>query len=317
MAQANDPVAVRQWVVCVGLVLEAENAARSGSSIDRAIALITADTAIEAMLGLMSSRVLDPLDTHSFGTYLKRAAAVSRMPDHDHRELNAIHKIRNGAIHTASGVSADDVLRATSAARRVLDTYVPRVLKQTRALGPGRGLADAVASVIEPHPIAHWLSAAQQAVAKRQGKEALQASARAFVAVKHFATPGLPSTHSHVDGMEVARQLGALARGKDTRLEARVNDLSSGVRQLESWVVPIALGLSPPEYQRLQSDLPRLRGEDQIAVWEAEHDPDLGTATRSLELISTIALRLSLNEMLRYPHPDWRGTTVWDEIARG
>jgi hypothetical protein len=221
--------------------------------------------------------------------------------------------MRNGAIHTASEVSADDALRATTAARRVLDIYVPRVLKQSRALGPGRGLADAVATVIEPHPVAVWLSAAQQAVAKRQPKAALEASARAFVAVKNYATPRLPNIRG-TDSLAVSRELAAIARGTLDRMHRDVMDLSRGIRQLESWVVPIALGLSPADYATLQADLPRLFGTSQDARWADDDDPDLGQAKRSLERVSMIALRLSMNGMLRYPRPDWTATNTWEGI---
>jgi len=314
--RASEPYAIRQWVVCVGLVLDAEDRIRAGSSIARAVGLITADTAIEATLALLSSRNLDPLTGDGFGVYLSRAKAVAKLSDRIHRDLVAVHKIRNGAVHSSAEVSADDLVRAATVARELLDTYVPRVLRRTHALGHGSGIGDAVGALLDPHPISRHLVAAQTSIARGRPEASLESSARAFYAAKSHALPPLPNLRLRLpDVAPHASGLAPEARRTIDRVNVRVSTVADTVDQIEDWVIPLALGLPPTTYASLESELPALWGTSAEAHWQDNDPPSLDVAKRCLERVSLVALRLWLGEMLSYPPVDLHPSNIWEEIS--
>jgi hypothetical protein len=298
-----DPIAIRQWVVSVGFVLEAEDASGRGSSVDRAMALITADTAIESVLGLLSSRVAEPLQSDGYGAYLARAKNVAKLPDRLVREIGAVHKLRNNAVHSAAEVSAADALRGIVSARELLDTYVPRVLRQTRALGRGTGIGHAVASLIPGHPIAARLEAAQAAIAKGDPKQALEQSAFAFDLVKIYTTPELPSDRWSRRRLRSTTfgsrdPIGQALRPVKEAIEAQ----DDGLTKVEHWIVPLALGMSPAAFAALSQSLPFVvRTRPPQVQWNDEASPDAATARRSIEAVSLLVLRLWLTDTLRFP----------------
>lgn len=289
-----NPIAIRQWVVATGLVLQAEDLQTRGTSIDHATALIVADTAAEATLGLISSFLSDPLTGEDHGTYLKRAERRAKLPARLVVELRAVHKLRNGAVHHAAEVASVDSQRAISAARELVDTYVPRVLRSTRVLGPGAGIPDAVAALIGDHPIAVRLQFGADALRRRDEVVALEHFAAGLYLTRIYATPALPRPPSL-----------RFPRGLPSRDETEAEDWR---RDVENWVVPMALGLSPRAYSSLSSVGPGVvyipgSGEPggRFIFPPGLVSPAPGTARPALERLSFMVLRLLLSDGLRYP----------------
>jgi hypothetical protein len=288
-----NPTAIRQWIGAVGLALQAEDAARGATSVDRSTALILADTAAEAGLALISSFLAEPLQNTDYGTYLARAKRRARLPEQTTTELQAVHKLRNGALHQGAEVGPDDVMRATLIARHVLDIYVPRVLRSVRGLSYGRGVADAVAALLVAHrPIAYRLGQAAHAMARRDEKAALEHISATFYLARMYADPKLPGPGTLVVGGRRHDNLNPSGE--------------SWQRSVESWLVPMALGLTPASYARLTTDLPHATyspgsGEPGGKFHFRDFEPSPGAARRSLETVSLLVLRLWLRDSLRYP----------------
>jgi hypothetical protein len=300
----SDPIAIRQWVATLALLLEAEEASTRGSSVDRAVALITAATASEAALGLCSSRVAEPPSGEGFGTYLARAKAVAHLNARLVRELHAVQKLRNNVVHNGAEATADDVARAIASARELLDDYVPSVLKRTKALGYGSGICDAVASLVPDHPVAGHLKAAGASLAKRDARDALEHGARAFNQARIHTKPRLPA-----GGRRGPRSVAIATSIGTTRTDYGFSELDKSITALERWVVPLALGLSPAEYEWLDETLPQtIAGGDRVVWGNGQDGANLSMARRTVEQVALLVLRLVLADRLRPPsRPGDRG----------
>ena len=291
----NDPVAIRQWVVAAGLVLHAEDSAFRGSSADLVTALVVADAAIEAGLGIMSARSKQPIETDSYGAHLARAAEVAKLPAGLTTELRQLRKIRNGAVHQGAEVTRGDAQRAIIAARDLLDRYVPRVLRRAKALGHGRGIADAVASLIPDHPVGLRLVQAQSALS-REPRRALELCAEALDQAERHTRPPLPGHGQR----SLFWRLGPDETGK------AIERLRGSVDALAQWVAPLALGLSPAEYALMTSALPLtipMMHGTYAHHWDGKPPPNSDVARRTLERIAFVVLRLWTSGLLVDPAP--------------
>lgn len=292
---AVNPTAIRQWVSATGLALQAEDAARGATSVDRSTALILADTAAEAGLALISSFLAEPLPNTDYGTYLSRARRRGRLPESVVLELQAVHKLRNGALHQGAEVGPDDVSRATTIARNLLDAYVPRVLRQARALHHGAGIPDAVAALLVAHdPISFRLQSAAIALRRRDDAEASRHVAAALHLARMYARPRLPAPPAlDIEGI--------------VHFDHRPGG-QAWQRSVEAWLVPIALGLTPAAYTRMLADLPTVTyvpgsGDRGGRFGFGTSAPRPGSARQALETVSILVLRLWLRDSLRYPVP--------------
>jgi hypothetical protein len=287
---------VRAWVAAVGLVSQAEDVSRGATSVDRATALILADTAAETALGLISSFSPEPLPNTDHGTYLRRARDRAHMPASAVLELQAVHKLRNGAVHQGAEVGADDVQRAILVARTLLDVYVPRVLRSSRALFRGAGIADAIGTLLFNHPIGNRLVSASHALSRRDERGALEHTAAALRLAHIYADPALPA---YGDGVVAMLRRASLREDRD--------DLAWR-EEVENWLVPMSLGLTPSAYSALRRDLPAtdyIPGSAEpggkFSFHHPKEPPPTGSARRALETVSHLALRLWLRDSLRYP----------------
>lgn len=284
--------AIRQWVTAVGFALEAENSAQRATAIDHATAMILADTATEAGLALISSYVAEPRTGQGFGTYMSRAVSRARIPAHVAAQINAVHRLRNGALHEATEVGADDVRRAIASARLVLDIYVPRVLRSAKALGPGTGVADAVAHVVAANaPIAWRLREGSAALRRRERRACLEHASAALFLARIYARPSLPRPPALSDG---------------GRLHLDMNPTGqSWNRHVEGWLVPLALGVAPIAYARLSRDLPRAvfipGSKVDGGLFDFRSGGEDERAAVSLETVSTVVLRLWQRDALATP----------------
>lgn len=280
----------------VGLISQAEDVSRGATSVDRTTALILADTAAETALGLISSFSSDPLPNSDHGTYLKRARDRARLPASAVLELQAMHKLRNGAVHQGAEIGPDDAQRAILAARNLIDVYVPRVLRAAKALHRGAGIADAIGTLLFNHPIGARLVSASLAMSRRDDSAALEHTAAALRLVHIYAEPALPA---YGEGVFVTLRRASLREDRDD-LEWR--------EEVENWLVPMSLGLTPSAYGALRRDLPvatYIPGSNEpggkFAFRHRKEGPPPGAARRALETVSHLALRLWLRDSLRYP----------------
>lgn len=92
-------------------------------------------------------------------------------------------------------------------------------------------------------------------------------------------------------------------RGFGDGLAAELDRLNSRVEMAAAWIVPLALGLSPIEYDVLD-ELPGVvnQGDGQWEYrWNDRPVPSAADARRALDRVTEIVLRLRWNGSLSYP----------------
>jgi hypothetical protein len=282
-----DIAATRLWVTAVGLLGQAEEALARGSILDFTSSLIVADTATEAVLGLLASDSPTPSKAkEAYEAWLQDAALAAGMNKGLVTEIRNVHELRNQAAHNGYEAHERDAERATQVAREVLG-LVPLVLERFGRLASGAGVASAVASVIEPHPAASALVDAQLALSGGKNQAALEAISVAHYIAIASIEPSLPHLPTGPVGMRSTADVASQV------LMTRLQPVEESIRAIERWLTPIALGIRPAEYSRLRRLLPLPLAIAQglnAYHWPTEPEPD--QARWAVERISTLILRL-------------------------
>jgi hypothetical protein len=236
---------LRRWLAAVGLTTAAEDAARVDTPETNAMALLGAYAACETLLGLLAGvRRYKQGDEVSFPRLLTAARAKVTIEADLGDDLDAMHRIRNAFVHASNTVAADEVERAISNARRLLD-LVPSTVPAAAHLAPSEGLGSAVAMIIDVPAVGMWLRHADSMLAEGRTELAADGLARALRAALARTRPRLLPLP---DPGRTQRQLlrGGLAPG-DNEMEL----VTSEIEGLQKWMLPLALGLSPATYDDL------------------------------------------------------------------
>ena len=167
---------IDRWFAAVALTSESERAAAVDFGSQNVVAVATAHSACEIVLGLIADEaatepgnVPDPaLGSVKFGDAILAAAGVlakqgrsELMPHPLRRELKTLNDVRNMALHRGTAVAYETAVQAPTTARTML-AILPHVLPEAVELGPGCGLASAVADLQESPSIARGLRSADE-----------------------------------------------------------------------------------------------------------------------------------------------------------
>jgi hypothetical protein len=224
----------------------AEDVARVDTAETNAMALLGVHAACEALLGLLAATARHrPRDEIRFGSLVTLANTKVGLDDDLIDDLDAMHRIRNDFVHASSTVAADEVARAISNARRLIE-LAQSGLTSPPTLAANSGTASAVAAVINLDPVGIWLRYADQRHSRRLLEESADALAHALAAALRRTRPRLLPIS---DGLRWARDLRRIGAGlgPDSDEEATRAEIAG----LHRWVVPLALGIQPVAYERL------------------------------------------------------------------
>jgi hypothetical protein len=288
--------AARRWIVALELLLAAESAIQRGGVADATIAVVLADAAAETTLGLAAAlKGKRPKKPNNHDSLIQAAEdAVAEIdgvewPSHLSADLSAVHKARNIAVHDGGEQPVATAQLAVSAARRALD-LLSSASAAFPSLPAGTGIAGAVASIIGPvRFVADHLRLAEAALHADDAEAARRAGAIALAATLELVEPRLgPGRRS------------PRAKVQRLRSEARSGVLHESERYVDAafdrvfaWVVPMALGLRPADYDRMRGTLGPAwsygRGDWMVPEHDAMPDADLRWA---IEMLATVVFRM-------------------------
>ena len=244
---------VRQLLVALGLLSDAESSLARRSGPSNASCLITADTAIEAMLGWLAGFQDSETDIdRSWGKLYAAAEAGSRVFGAGINvalgaEIRAVHKIRDSAVHHQLEVTSREAERAVRAGRSLL-----RITWSKSGDHAPSTLADAVADIIQCDDVAGCLHSASAALNSARWVEVVDMAAKALSRARRRTEPPLGGARRPTSLIGLRIRV-----GNELEELARYSELIS--ERLEQWLVPLSLGTSPTVYWRLMDLLGQTR----------------------------------------------------------
>jgi len=250
---SSSPGIVRRWLTAVALRASAADVASRGSPVEAAGSLVAADAASETVLGILADLSGDapaPKESHEGLIKLARqtaAKAGASIPAEVMRAVRVAHGDRNHVVHHGQEPGprmVDEALRGADGLLEVLAEALPAL----RVVPSGAGVASAVAALIDAPELAGQLRAAEAAVAAGDVREALKACSIGHEMLLHRALPPVKSSRDHRGG-----RFWRGDRPELREVEARVESHDERLSPLERWLVPMALGTSPADYDRFRN----------------------------------------------------------------
>lgn len=232
---------LRRWLAAVGLTSAAEDVARVDTPETNAMALLGAHAACEALLGLLAgtARHRPGPEVRFSGLVTAAEANVTLEPDLVD-DLDAMHRIRNDFVHASSTVAGDEVARAISNARRLLELPTTNHSTSIATASDHFGPATAVAEVIGLEPVGIWLRDADEMRSLGCLSDAADGLARALNAALLRTKPRLLPVSDAGRSVRDLQRLGA-GFGPDRDEEVTRAELAG----LHRWLLPLALGIPP------------------------------------------------------------------------
>jgi hypothetical protein len=287
---ATDAALLRRWLTALGLLASAEELVRRGDDAACSTSLIAADSACEAVLGVLGTwSALSLKPEPKYHELLERAIdaakkAASPLNVGLLADLRTTHATRNTVMHHGATATATQAALACQCARRLLDV-LPVVSTTFGVLQPGAGIVSAIASLINAPALTAQLALGERALAAGQALETADAASRAHTALLSRLDPPIGRRHpgrlSPSDGKELGR----------TR--RYIEDLGETVAELQGWMSAAAMGLEPVTYRRLRRTLGLhvryLGGNDSI---RRAQEPTLAESRLALVTVAEMAFRL-------------------------
>ena len=258
-----DPDILGRWLTIASLIATAPSMlARQGGAWVR-LALITADTATEAILGLLGSEGPTPPDERATFEQVYEAAVLALRDDGQElpRGLGArirqAHRLRNMAIHHGSEPAANATERAIRAAEDLRDVATSRspVLAAFRGAGP----IVAVGGLVGRPTISLRLAQAAAALDRGDTTGAADHGAIAFDRALRLVRPPLRQPDPYRQRTRLRRSpsfttdpLQAL-----NDVERALDEANKRTQQLETWVLALGVGLQPRDLAELYRVLGR------------------------------------------------------------
>jgi hypothetical protein len=281
------------------------------------MALVTADTASEAILGLLAADGAKPLaESARWEDVLAAAANATQsqggIPAALAAKLRSAHRLRNMAIHHGSEPAPAAAQRAIKAARELLDLSTSRssLLRAFGSAGPVR----AVAKLVGVERLSEPLREAADALGRGDAVATIDGAAIALDRALRLVDPPLRPADTpynwslrsmlRIRDGEVNHAIGELRKGINNAIKAE----AAKTRLLESWVIALGIGLSPRELARLTRILgqPEITGADEttnrpvITVRRQDEAVlDLAGAEAALLAVADIVFRLWASDSLR------------------
>lgn len=284
-----DIVAWRRVLTSAELIGVAEEIGSRDTEADLAAALITADAAIETLLGIGAVDLAgeDVREKADFRELLDAADKELRLSSTAKRDLRQVHMARIDVTHRGGIPSEETTRRAIRAAGQLLDAI-------ETALGASGGSASslpaAVAAAIEAPEISEQLLLADRALSAGETEQAADATLRAFEYAQDRAAPPLPTR----DWTHTPAGIGLAFKDYDQR--RHVEELDDIVRRTEPWLLASAFGLRPRDVERIRVTLGRLIVYDTVPARTDEvmrsTVPDGDSVRWALNTVARVIFRL-------------------------
>jgi hypothetical protein len=260
-----DAIIVRRWLIAVSLASSSSELATSLSPVSAGAALVSADTAAEAILSILADQVGEPVkakapheDLLVLATRMS-ASAGTPIPSTLARVIRLTHTRRNGVVHNGDDATQRDVEEAQLAVSGLLEV-LSRALPALSVLPTGAGLLRAVASQIDAPDLAAKMIEAEGCMSDGKLSEAREAASIALGIMLGRVTPRLqdprpasyqPPYRGAGTGSTDHRAIVA----NDRALAEQFDVTGRRLKVLSAWVTPIALGLPPADFARLTDTL--------------------------------------------------------------
>jgi len=277
----------RRWLASVELSISAQDALDRGGPVDTMVSVMLADAASEALLGHLAGIGGDALPEH-WDKLLSQAVSNVRAQDVTWppglgAALTSCHKARNAAVHNGVQPSVSDADDGIRAGRRLM-AVLPLADPAIRALPDGAGFLGAVAEAVSGAPeLAQALRDAEMHLGSGRVIEAADAGAMALNRALYRTVPPVwPSVYPR-PRITVEREFRDL-----------LEPIGAQLSFLQSWVVPLALGVKPVDYERMVETLGEWVDYGG-GRWEARrpHEPSEREVRRALEALALIVARMA------------------------
>jgi hypothetical protein len=274
---------LERWLLAINFRARAEEAASGGSPTDHTIAVILADTAAESALALLASLDGDPPNDH-FPTLLNAAIKAVRdrgiaFPVHLGRNLTAAHLTRNNAVHHGTQVSESST--SVDSTRRLIG-LLSAVAPMYPDVPAGSGLLGAVAALIAPaNEVSELLVEAQRLAGEGAWSPAAEAGSQALHRARSLSTPNIKVNSATIPYL-------------DKQDRGLVAPIYGRLELIETWLVPIALGLRPADYAAMDRAL-GFTIEDvtgRMRSFSYGDDVEPAAIEKALELLAEVIVRL-------------------------
>jgi hypothetical protein len=306
-----DPDLLARWITISGLIAGASTMLERGGGAWIRMSLVAADTAIEAILGLIASEGTKPVAERAHFDDVYEAAIVALrergrpMPPGRGRRLLEGHRLRNAAIHHGSEPAAGAAARHLRAAGdlRTLATEGSPTLGAFAAAGPVR----AVASLVGLAGVTAVAKALAQATDETDPKARADAAAVALdIALSRLHPPLRPRIRSRFTRAGTFPRRGEPA---DVALRHDVTELGKDVSRrldlVEAYIIAGAVGLTAVELEGMRRVLGRpmryIAGED----WQVRRDDDVvlddAIVERAVLAVTDLIFRMWATDSLRPP----------------
>lgn len=265
--RGEDPELFTRWLTIAHLLTSAEELQARGGWAWPSLAIVAADAATEAMLGLVANASANPpSDRAKFEDILSVAVDELRLHGGDistslRTRTLASHRARNAAIHEGTSPGANTVNAAIKAAIELRD-LIAGTLDPLAPFG-GAGPVRAIATIVDFQPISVPLAEAERLLTEGSFTQAADHAAIALDAALARVKPplrGRPSRmvptgsfrgkFSSPTGVSTGwpSPLGAAERQLDTIL----GNLRDQLTHHEAWILAGGLGMRPAELAELQ-----------------------------------------------------------------
>lgn len=304
-----DPDILARWIGITSLIASASSLATRGAGAWPRLALIGADTAIEAILGLLATEgPTPPPEAAEFDDVYKGAIRFLQERDTDlpqglRTKIREGHRLRNSALHHGTEPALRAVTRAIETAEALRDFAVAQspLLEAFSASGPIR----AVARLVDISKLSDSLAAAADAQDQR---EWVAAADNASIALDRALRLVRPRLRTEEEWWRLPLRMRQLSDQTNRELGGAFDSVNKRAEALESWILSIATGLQPREIEGLQRVLgrPAYYAAGPIRINRAPQALGEAEIDRALLLVADVIFRLWLSESIVRPeHEIW------------
>jgi|BarGraNGADG00212_2_1021979.scaffolds.fasta_scaffold07670_3 hypothetical protein len=293
-----------RWLGILGLIDAAGNFAARRTGTWAGLAVVAADAAMEAALGLVATGGAKPPDGQErYADLLGLAEAAfkeagSPLSARLRERMVRTHRARNSALHVGVEPGERTVQTALGAAREllVITAATSPLLEQISRVGP----VQAVAQLVEVPSIREALLASSEALGRDDLVRAADSAAIAFIATLERLDPPLRARATKPRGK--IQRVSSYGPERPIDIDEITRPFEMRANLAEAWLLALAIGLRPNEVK----DLHRVLGKVMRFLngrTEVERAPEIiltaALVESSLLKVTAIIFRLVANGELR------------------